>query len=177
MSMDAAERHGTITEAGSIVFERLLPGPIERVWDYLTDPEKRALWLASGPMELRKGGKVELHFRNSDLSPTHETPPAKYKDAACASMKGEVTACEKPRLLSYLWGGEGSEVTFELMPSGDKVRLTLTHRRLPNRDFTISVAGGWHTHLGILADQLAGVPPRPFWSTHARLEQEYEGRI
>lgn len=177
MSTDTAERHGVITEAGSIVFERLLPGPIERVWDYLTDPEKRGLWLARGPMELRKGGKVELNFRNSDLSPTHETPPAKYKDAACASMKGEVTACEKPRLLSYLWGGEGSEVTFELMPSGDKVRLTLTHRRLPNRDFTISVAGGWHTHLGILADQLAGVPPRPFWSTHARLEQEYEGRI
>jgi uncharacterized protein YndB with AHSA1/START domain len=177
MSTDIAERHGIITEAGTIVFERLLPGPIERVWEYLTDSEKRGKWLASGPMEQRVGGAVELNFRNSDLSPVHEAPPAKYKDAACASVKCQVTACEKPRLLAYLWGDEGSEVTFELAQAGDKVRLRLTHRRLPNRDFMISVAGGWHTHLGILADQLAGNTPRPFWSTHAALEREYDQRI
>lgn len=177
MTTDTVERHGIITEAGTVMFERLLPGPIERVWEYLTDSEKRGRWLASGPMEQRVGGAVELNFRNSELSPVHEVPPAKYKDAACASVACQVTECEKPRLLSYLWGGEGSEVTFELAAIGDKVRLTLTHRRLPNRDFMISVAGGWHTHLGILADQLAGVPPRPFWSTHAMLEQEYDQRI
>ncbi|HEY1755821.1 MAG TPA: hypothetical protein VGG72_10525 [Bryobacteraceae bacterium] len=27
-------------------FERLLPGPIERVWDYLTQPDLRRTWLA-----------------------------------------------------------------------------------------------------------------------------------
>jgi hypothetical protein len=41
----------------------------------------------------------------------------------------------------------------------------------------LSVAGGWHTHLGILVDQINGRVPRPFWSTHARLEREYERRI
>jgi len=30
-----------------------LPGPIERVWEYLTDPDKRARWFAGGPMEPR----------------------------------------------------------------------------------------------------------------------------
>ena len=32
-----------------IRFERLLPGPIENVWSYLTDAKKRGEWLASGP--------------------------------------------------------------------------------------------------------------------------------
>ena len=32
----------------AVRFERLLPGPIERVWSYLTDSEKRGKWLASG---------------------------------------------------------------------------------------------------------------------------------
>jgi hypothetical protein len=41
----------------------------------------------------------------------------------------------------------------------------------------VSVASGWHTHLGILADQLEGRDPPGFWSTHARLEGDYEQRI
>ena len=51
---------------GEIRIMRTLPGPIERVWTYLTDPAKRAKWFAGGPMELRAGGKrlaakVERH--------------------------------------------------------------------------------------------------------------------
>ena len=53
---DTADR-GTITEAGTIRFERLLPGPIERVWAYLTESDKRAKWLAAGDMDLRPGGE------------------------------------------------------------------------------------------------------------------------
>ncbi len=30
---------GTIVDAHTVRFERLLPGAIERVWDYLTKPE------------------------------------------------------------------------------------------------------------------------------------------
>ena len=70
---------GIITEAGAIRFERLLPGPIERVWAYLTESDKRGKWLASGPVELRVGGQVELHFRHADLSPQTEPIPDKYK--------------------------------------------------------------------------------------------------
>jgi hypothetical protein len=39
------------------------------------------------------------------------------------------------------------------------------------------VASGWHAHLGILVDRLHGREPRPFWSTHGRLEEEYENRL
>ena len=38
--------YGTLIGNNSIRFERLLPGPIERVWAYLVEPDKRALWLA-----------------------------------------------------------------------------------------------------------------------------------
>jgi hypothetical protein len=32
-------------------------------------------------------------------------------------------------------------------------------------------------HTGILADVLNGAEPRPFWSTHARLEKQYEASV
>ena len=58
---------GVVTEARTLRIRRVLPGPIERVWAYLTESEKRGRWLAAGPMELRVGGRVELTFRNTDL--------------------------------------------------------------------------------------------------------------
>jgi uncharacterized protein YndB with AHSA1/START domain len=170
--------YGTVIEAGTVRFERLLPGPIERVWAYLTDSEKRGRWLASGPMELRPGGRVELRFVHASLSPEAEEVPEKYRDCADgAGFAAKVTRCEPPRLLSHTWGSSGdSEVTFELTPRDGEVLLVLTHRRL-ERGEMISVAGGWHTHLCILADHLEGRTPKPFWATHARLEGEYEKRI
>ena len=181
-AMDLGEREfGVVTEAGTVRFERLLPGPIERVWDYLTDSEKRGTWLATGAMELRVGGKVELRFHHVDLSPVIEETPAKYKPIEDGvTTEGKVTRCDPPRLLSFIWDGMpavGSEVTFELAPRGDKVLLSLTHRRLANRTDMLNVAGGWHSHLAILADNLEGVSPRPFWSTHAKLEGEYARRL
>jgi uncharacterized protein YndB with AHSA1/START domain len=41
--------YGIVTEAGAVRFERLLPGPIEHVWAYLTQSDKRGTWLAAGP--------------------------------------------------------------------------------------------------------------------------------
>ena len=173
--------YGQITEPGTVHFERLLPGPIERIWAYLTESEKRASWLASGSMELRVGGRVELIFRNSELTDDDDPPPPKYvEQGGEVSMQGRVTACEPPRLLAYSWGGEAggdSEVRFELHPRADKVLLVLTHRRLATHDAMISVAGGWHAHLGILADRLNGTAPDGFWRTHTRLENEYLRRI
>lgn len=173
--------YGAVNGPGSVRFERVLPGPVERVWSYLTDPALRGKWLASGPMELRVGGRVALHFRHAELSPVIEPTPDRYKkyEVGC-ELVGRVTRCEPPRLLSYTWGGEdeaASEVTFELMPQGGNVLLVLTHRRLGGRDEMVNVAGGWHAHLAILDDVLAGVAPRPFWSTHASAEAMYRGRF
>ena len=45
---------GTLAPDKSLRLQRRLPGPIERVWAYLTEPDKRATWLAGGPMGLTR---------------------------------------------------------------------------------------------------------------------------
>lgn len=171
------DAYGEVTAPGTVRLERVLPGPIERVWEYLTDSTKRGTWLARGAMELRVGGRVEHVFRNSDLTEPDDPPPAKYAEHAGESrMVGRVTACEPPRLLAYTWpeGAVETEVRFELTARGADVVLVLTHRRLASRTDMVGVAAGWHTHLGILAARLRGAKPGRFWATHMRLEEDYE---
>jgi uncharacterized protein YndB with AHSA1/START domain len=171
--------YGAVTEPGTLRLERALPGPIERVWAYLTESEKRGKWLAAGQMELRVGGRVELHWRPETLS-AEKTPPDKYKQPECGdTMHGIITRYDPPHVLSYTWGEkpEISEVTFELSPRGEDVLFVITHRRLGDRKRIVSVASGWHTHVGILVDHLYSREPQPFWSTITRLEDEYDQRI
>jgi len=172
--------YGTVSEVDTVRFQRVLPGPIERVWAYLTDPEMRATWLAGGPIELRSGGKMELHFRHADLTTPSDPCPPKYKNMeGGVKLAGRVVRCEPPRLFSHTWSGESgqeSEVTFELTPRGKEVLLTLTHRRL-SREAMRSVAPGWHTHLGVLEARLADTAMLPFWATYTKLADEYEKRL
>lgn len=173
--------YGVLTAPDTLRIERLLPGSIERVWQYLTDSEKRTKWLASGHVEQSVGGKVEHTFRNSTLSPENDIPPPKY--SSCAGdvpMLGKVTACEPLRLLSYIWNAgsaEESEVSFELVQLQDQVKLTVTHRRLNNPNTLLSVSAGWHTHLNILRDVLSNKTPPGFWKVHSKLEKEYQERL
>jgi uncharacterized protein YndB with AHSA1/START domain len=51
---------GQVIDGDAVRFERLLPGPIERVWDFLTKPEHLATWLGEAHFEGRAGGFVEL---------------------------------------------------------------------------------------------------------------------
>jgi uncharacterized protein YndB with AHSA1/START domain len=177
--------YGIVVAPGVVRFERVLPGPIERVWSYLTDSKQRSAWLAAGEMELRLGGSVEHVFRNSALTDHDDPPPAKYGERAEESrMHGHILVCDPPHVLAYTWGeatGEHadaySEVRFELSPAGKDTRLVLTHSKLANRDGMVGVAGGWHSHLGVLADRLAGRTPPGFWRTFAQREAEYEKRI
>lgn len=181
-SQQIATDYGFVTEPSTVRIERLLPGPIERVWAYLTESEQRGKWFASGPMELRPGGTLELHFQHADLSPQVETTPERFKkyDAGDTGY-GQVTRCEAPRFLSFKWQeevGDESEVTFELTPRGvEEVLLVVTHRRLHDHKAMVSVGAGWHAHLGILIDHLNNREPKPFWSTYERLEAEYDQRF
>ena len=50
-------KYGERIDETTVRFERMLPGPIERVWEYLTDAEKRATWLCGGETESQVGGK------------------------------------------------------------------------------------------------------------------------
>ncbi|HWA38442.1 MAG TPA: SRPBCC family protein [Burkholderiales bacterium] len=168
----------TVVEPGTIRFERLLPGPVERVWAFITESDKRARWLAGGEFELRVGGKVRLEFDHACLS-SDKIPPAKYKDMGKPRVDGVMTRYEPMRVLAHTWAWDGSdtEVTYELSPRGQETLLVITHRRMPSRDGTLSVMSGWDAHTGILEDVLRGVEPRPFWRTHAALEKQYSEAV
>lgn len=167
------ENYGKIIAPGTIRFERTLPGPIERIWAYITESEKRGKWLASGNIELKVGGKVDLHFFHASLSSQQETIPDKYKSYEPGSgFSGTVIQCIVPELLTFTWG-DGSEVSFELKKQGENVLLILTHRHLKSTEARVSVASGWHTHLGILIARLEGNEPAGFWKVHSQLEKEY----
>lgn len=172
--------YGVVTEPGTIRLQRVLPGPIERVWSFLTESGKRGRWLAAGRMELREGGQADFMFHHADLS-SEKTVPKKYrKYKGGMRMLGRVLRSNPPRLLTFSWGeetGRESEVTFELTSRNGEVLLVLTHRRLKDRTEMVSAASGWYSHLGILSDRLHDLKPRPFWSTVTRMEGDYESRI
>jgi len=169
------EERATLIPPSTVRFERLLPGPVERVWAYLTESNKRATWLAAGEFDLRVGGKIELHFENDKLT-DDKVPEGK---GGRHSFEGRITRLEPLRVLahSWNWDGKDSEVVYELTPKGKDVLLTIHHRLPDDRNLKIGVSGGWVVHTGILADLLNGVKPRPFYTTHERLKKEYEAIV
>jgi uncharacterized protein YndB with AHSA1/START domain len=52
---ETPDAYGALIEPATLKIERLLPGPIERVWAYLTESELRRQWLAAGQMEMKSG--------------------------------------------------------------------------------------------------------------------------
>lgn len=169
--------YGQVIDKGTVRFERLLPGPVERVWQYLTDSQLRGKWLATGAMEPRIDGVVTLNFRHRDLSDHDEATPVKYESMESGhTMVGRVTRWEPLRHLAFTWDGD-SEVAFDLEPKGKDVLLTLTQRRLASRDDMISVSSGWHSHLEILIERLRGETSAPFWPRIERYDREYAQRI
>jgi uncharacterized protein YndB with AHSA1/START domain len=138
-----------MTTAKSVRFERLLPGPIERVWEHLTETKLLPGWFGEGLIEHHSGGKVRLMGGH---------------------IRGVITQWHPPRRLAYTWNvfnpGEDtshypeSYLTFELEPRGKDVLLTLTH--VPILDgFEKQNAMGWHTFLDMLAAALRGLAPEP----------------
>ncbi|MEU7767436.1 SRPBCC family protein [Nocardia sp. NPDC049190] len=160
----------TLVSPDTIRIEREVRGPIERVWAFLTEPDRRKTWLAAGGVEPRVGGAVEHVFRNAELT----GPPRGTVDEHL--IEGTVLAWEPPRLLSYTWD-DGSDVTFELTPVGDRVRLVVTHRRIADRDGLVYYGAGWHAHLNLLVDRLADRTPPHFDDVMTDLRVEYAARI
>jgi uncharacterized protein YndB with AHSA1/START domain len=167
----------TLIRPSTIRFERLLPGPIERVWEYLTLSEKRATWLAAGEFDLRVGGRIELIVDNDRLS--DEKPPAGAIARGTKRIEGRITRLEAPWLLAHTWNWDGKEtdVLYELTPKGKDVLLVIHHRVPDDQGLKVGFGGGWGAHTGILEDRLNGVKPRGFWSTHARLMNEFAATI
>lgn len=168
------DAYGTLTEPSTLTIQRLLPGPVERVWAYLTDSDLRRQWLAAGQMELKVGAPFELVWRNNELS----NPPGRKPEGFGEEhrMQSRITEIDPPRKISFTWQNSG-DVTIALEPRGSKVLLTLTHRRLPDRSTMTKVGPGWHAHLDVLVARASGEEPAPFWDSWLRLQKDYEKRI
>jgi uncharacterized protein YndB with AHSA1/START domain len=166
--------YGELIEPATLRVERLLPGPIERIWAYLTESDLRRQWLAAGQMDLKAGSTFELTWRNDQLTDPPGQRPAGF--SAEHSIQSRIIEVDPPRKLTYTFGTAG-EVTFELTPKGKDVLLTVTHRRLPDRSIMLKVSAGWHMHLDVLVARVTGEKPEPFWDGWKRLQSEYERRL
>ena len=168
------DAYGELIEPATLKIERLLPGPIERIWAYLTDSDLRRQWLAAGQMEMKAGAPFEFVWRNDELtSPPGQRPPGFSEEHR---MKSRIVECDPPRKLVITWGSSG-DVSFELEPRGDRVLLTLIHRRLPDRGTMLLVGPGWHMHLDVLVARMSGKEPEPFWDGWSRLQKDYDRRL
>ncbi|MBU8537475.1 SRPBCC family protein [Falsiroseomonas tokyonensis] len=171
MTLDA---YGRLTEPATLTIQRLLPGPIERIWAYLTESELRRRWLAAGEMELRLGATTELVWRNEQLNDPPTRRPEGFGEEH--RMQVEITELDPPRRLGISWGSTGG-VTFLLEKQGSEVLLTVIHRRVEDRATLLNVSAGWHAHLDMLAaDAGGGVKPR-HWDHWLRLRAEYDRRL
>jgi uncharacterized protein YndB with AHSA1/START domain len=168
------DAYGVLTEPATLTIQRVLPGPIDRVWAYLTQSELRRQWLASGEMDLKLGATFELVWRNDELT----NPPGKRPDGFDGKhqMECTITALDPPHKLGFTWGRSGG-VEFELSEQGKHVLLTVTHHRLPDPEMLLRVSAGWHMHLDVLAARVSGTEPEPFWDGWARLREEYTRRL
>jgi uncharacterized protein YndB with AHSA1/START domain len=134
----------------AVRFERMLPGPPERLWRYLTECTQIAAWFGDGgQIEPREGGAI------------------RFMDG---HVRGVVTQWKPPRRLAYTWNvfspGEPespypeSYLTFDLEPHNGNVQLTLVHLPILER-FEQQNMMGLHTFLDILSATARGEPVEP----------------
>lgn len=147
--------YGVFSDTDSVRLQRVLPGPIERVWNYLTDSDLRRQWLAAGDMTPRVDSEFELVWRNDELTDPPGNKPDGFGDEH--RMQGRITEYDPPR--------------------GDDVQLTLVHRHLGNRNRVLMHSAGWHAHLDLLADRVSGRKSEPFGDGWLRLKADYDARL
>ena len=171
----------------TIQFVRILPGPIEKIWSYLEDSDKRGQWFAKGKLPSKVGETFEMRFKHSELSPHQAAAPERMAeiDKNGHGSTNRLLAFDPPHRLTFTFGSDtrpetASRVEFLLAPEGDpkdnKVRLTLTHSQIPDADYMRNVSGGWHSHLAVLQYRAEGQTPPAFWDIWRKFDGAYSKR-
>ncbi len=168
------DAHGELIAPATLMIRRTLPGPIERIWAYVTEGDLRRTWLAAGEMDLTPGATFELVWRNDELTDPPGEKPEGFGGEHRATCR--IVEVDPPRKLVFDWTGVG-QVEIRLAPKGEEVLLTLTHSRIPDRKTELGVSAGWHAHLDVLAARARGETPAPFWDAWRTLRADYEARL
>ena len=108
---------------------------VEDVWQKLSSEEERIKWLAPGNIELVKGGRATLDFKDSYVV-----------------VNSEVTACVAPKLLEFSWSDlndPARPVRFELQQEGTGCTITLKVS-IPEDEVVARSCAGWEAHLTML---------------------------
>ena len=155
------EALGVVTAAGDragVRFERHYAATAAEVWRALVEPEQLAGWLGEAVVEPRVGGVFEIAFDADEV-------------ARCL-----IRTFEPPRVLELDWDFEdepSSVVRFELDEGESGTTLVLDHRLLAADDAP-AYGAGWHVHLEVLDEQLAGRSARWQRSRYEELLPAYE---
>ena len=96
------ERIGKTT----VRFERLLPGPIERVWEYLTDSDRRATWLAAGgEPTVARNRHLSLLSRAAAAARVSGNPAMKASSAISCAAPGRAFCSPPTPPIRRRWAG------------------------------------------------------------------------
>ncbi|WP_338703107.1 SRPBCC family protein [Streptomyces sp. Q6] len=117
----------------AVRFTRTYDRPIDRVWQYVTDPAELARWFPSAfeAKELAPGAVIRF-----------------FGDPNQPESTGTVLAADAPRHFSFSWGGD--ELHYDLEERGDGgTHLTLTDV-LVTHDTAARNAAGWEVCLSAL---------------------------
>jgi uncharacterized protein YndB with AHSA1/START domain/DNA-binding transcriptional ArsR family regulator len=138
----------------TFVYTTYIESSPERVWEALTDADLTArYWGHSNVSDWRTGSAWE--HRRTDGS-------------GIADVAGTVVESDPPRRLVTTWadpaGGddaEASQVTFDIEPYGEIVRLTVTHENLADEAEREAASSGWAAVLSNLKSLLETGRPLP----------------
>lgn len=122
--MSSVELQGQVIVEGdraTLVFERRLAHPIERVWAAITEPAQRDQWMGKTRIDAREGGSVETVASGPPMTPDMKR------------MTGRILVWDPPRVFEHEWHQQIVEpgvVRYELTADGTGTLLRLTHRGL-----------------------------------------------
>jgi uncharacterized protein YndB with AHSA1/START domain len=132
----------TPTETRSVVIEREIPHPPEKIWRALTQPHLIEEWLMKNDFKPVVGHRFNLR-------------------ADWGSVDCEVVAVEPNKALSYTWGAYDlrSVVTWTLTPTstGTQVRMEQSGFRPDQQQYYQGAKGGWQRFFANLEQVMARI--------------------
>ncbi len=148
--------------------EILLEAPVDKVWDFLTEPSQVEQWLMPSDLSPEEGHRF-----------TFDCPPSGNWDGRIFCEVQEVVHQKR---LSYSWNADDigcqTIVTFEIEKKGDATLLRLTHDELENA--TPGAYGrheaGWHRALNALS-KLFKVEPQAFDWSEIKIDMYFDADV